>query len=96
MGIANTYIVDYQLLFIVLPSELPHTHLDEILKGCIHVDILVLQLATAGSKFHLLHQPEDREEARWKMGDRKDMGDKKKKRRLGEIVVKEGMLGLKH
>lgn len=53
----NTYIVDDQLLFIVLPSQLPDTHLDEILEGSVHIDVLVLQLAATGPKLHLLHEP---------------------------------------
>lgn len=59
MNLNCTNIVDDQFLFIVLPSELPDAHLDEILEGSIHVDVLVLQLAATGPKFHLLYKPED-------------------------------------
>ena len=52
------HIVNDQLLFIVLSSQLPDAHLDEILEGGVHVDVLVLQLAGTGPKLHLLHQPE--------------------------------------
>jgi len=54
----TTYIVNDQLLFIILPSKLPDTHLDEILEGGVHVDILVLQLIAAGPKLYFLHKPE--------------------------------------
>lgn len=60
----NSYIVDNQLLFIVQSSQLPDTHLDEILEGGVHVDVLVLQLAVAGPKFCLLHKPEDSDKGR--------------------------------
>lgn len=55
----GTYIVHYQLLLPILPSELSDTHLDEIVEGGVHVDVLVLQLAGTDPALHLLHQPED-------------------------------------
>lgn len=58
-NLAVTYVVDHQFLFIVLPSQLPDTHLDEILESGVHVDVLVLQLATTCAQFHLLHKPGD-------------------------------------
>lgn len=55
----GAYVVDHQLLFTVLSSELPDAHLDEILKGGVHVDVLVLQLAATGPELHLLHKSEE-------------------------------------
>lgn len=55
----STHIVNNQFLFVVLPSELPYAHLDKILEGGVHVDILVLQLAAAGPKLHLLNKSAD-------------------------------------
>lgn len=63
-GDENTYIVHHQLLFHVLPAQLPHTHLDELLEGCGHVDVLVLKLKLAGPQLYLLHQPDTAEQKR--------------------------------
>ncbi|TNN79679.1 hypothetical protein EYF80_010053 [Liparis tanakae] len=37
--------------------EFPHAHLDEILEGAVHVNVLVLQLAASSPQLHLLHEP---------------------------------------
>lgn len=55
----DSYVVNDQLLLVVLPSELPHTHLDEVLEGGVHVHILILQLTPTGPQLHLLHQPDN-------------------------------------
>lgn len=57
-GSAGTHIVHHQLLRLILATQLPDTHLDEILEGGVHVDVLVLQLAAAGAELDFLHQPE--------------------------------------
>lgn len=55
----DSYVVNNQLLLVVLPSELPHTHLDEVLEGGVHVHVLILQLTPTGPQLHLLHQPDN-------------------------------------
>lgn len=56
-----THVVDDQLLLLVLPSQLPDKHLDEVLEGGGHVHVLGLQLDASTLLLHLLHQPADRD-----------------------------------
>ena len=59
--LSTTHIVHNQLLLAILSSELPHTHLDKVLEGGSHVNVLILQQAATGPQLHLLHQPADGE-----------------------------------
>lgn len=53
----DTYIIHHQLHLLVLSSQFPHDHLDEILKLGGHVDIFILQLKTTTFLSDLFHQP---------------------------------------